>query len=131
MTGSPSSVPVESRVRNALEVMRDLQVRHVPVVNAAREVVGMLSDRDLAFVDRYEELLEPERFRTSLSRGVADVMSTDVVSVQSEADVTEVIDAMVAQRIGAVPVVDPEGRLVGIVSYVDILRVLGRELSGV
>lgn len=129
MTRSPASVHVESRVRDALYLMRDLHVRHIPVVNGAREVVGMISDRDLAWADRYEELLEPERFRKALARSVSDVMSADVVTVETEAEVSEVIDAMVDQRIGAVPVVDPEGRLVGIISYVDILTALGKELG--
>jgi CBS domain-containing membrane protein len=129
MTPSPATVHIESRLREALDLMRDLQIRHVPVVNAAREVVGMISDRDLAWADRYEELLEPEHFRKVLARPVAGVMSADVVTVDSEAEVAEVIDAMVGQRIGAVPVVNPEGRLVGIISYVDVLHALGKELA--
>jgi acetoin utilization protein AcuB len=129
MTRSPSTVRLEARVRDALDLMRDLHVRHIPVVNTAREVVGMISDRDLAWADRYEELLEPDRFRLALARTVADVMSSDVVTVDSEADVAEVIDAMVTQRIGAIPVVNPEGRLVGIISYVDILHALGSLLA--
>jgi acetoin utilization protein AcuB len=129
MTRSPSSVHVESRVREALELMRDLHVRHVPVVNGAREVVGMISDRDLAWADRYEELLEPERFARALAGSVADVMSSDVVTVDTEAELSEVIDVMIAQRVGAVPVVNPEGHLVGIISYVDVLHALGKLLE--
>lgn len=129
MTLSPASVHVESRVRDALHLMRDLHVRHVPVVNGAREVVGMVSDRDLAWADRYEELLEPERFRRALARSVADVMSADVITVETETELSEVIEAMIGQRIGAVPVVNPEGRLVGIISYVDILQALGKLLE--
>jgi CBS domain-containing protein len=49
-------------------------------------------------------------------------MSSNVLSVGLEADLAEIIDLMLDQRVGAVPVVDADGTLVGIVSYVDILR---------
>ena len=51
-------------------------------------------------------------------------MQGDVLSVDEDTDVAEVIDTLIDQRIGALPVVDAHsGRLCGIVSYVDILKV--------
>jgi acetoin utilization protein AcuB len=49
-------------------------------------------------------------------------MSGDVLSVDTQADATEVIELMLDNRIGAVPVTGEDGILLGIVSYVDILR---------
>jgi acetoin utilization protein AcuB len=50
-------------------------------------------------------------------------MSTDVLSVDPETDVGEVVDLMIEHRVGAVPVVDADSEeLVGIVSYMDVLR---------
>ena len=52
-------------------------------------------------------------------------MSADVVKVYPETDLGEVIDRMLDEKVGAVPVVDADtGDLLGIVSYVDVLRAL-------
>jgi CBS domain-containing protein len=60
----------------------------------------------------------------ALDRPMEDFMQGDVLSVDEDTDVAEVIDTMIDQRIGALPVVDAHsGRLCGIVSYVDILKV--------
>ncbi len=55
---------------------------------------------------------------------VADIMSSDVISVELETSLDEIIDLMIDEKVGAAPVVDDRGVLVGIVSYVDLLREL-------
>jgi len=55
---------------------------------------------------------------------VADLMSSDVISVELETGIDEIIDLMIDEKVGAVPVVDDRGVLVGIVSYVDLLNEL-------
>ena len=55
---------------------------------------------------------------------VGNMMSSDVASVSIDADVGEIVEAMLERNVGAVPVVDGEGQPVGIVSYVDLLRAL-------
>ena len=72
------------------------------------------------------EGVEVERMVVPLSeRPVADFMTGGVVGVGVDADVSEVIELMLSERIGAVPVVDEADNVCGIISYVDILRVLG------
>lgn len=51
----------------------------------------------------------------------AEVMTTDVVSVGAETPVREIAQLLLAKRISAVPVVDPEGRLLGIISEGDLI----------
>jgi acetoin utilization protein AcuB len=84
----------------------------------------MLSDRDVGGL-AFPELLGSAyagRVQTALDAPVSTLMSSNVLSVGLEADLAEIIDLMLDQRVGAVPVVDADGTLVGIVSYVDILR---------
>ena len=50
-------------------------------------------------------------------------MTGSVLSVDSEAPLTDAVELMLEHKIGAVPVVDADGKLVGIVSYMDVLRV--------
>jgi CBS domain-containing protein len=91
-------------------------VRHLPVVDLARRVVGILSDRDVRRMGgaRAAEI------------EVAHAMTHDVLTVGREASLAEVAVRLAEHRIGAIPVVDADGLLVGIVSYVDVLRGLAR-----
>ena len=111
MTKRPVFIGEKARIREAMDVLQSLEIRHLPVVNDEREVVGMLSDRDLREV------------RSDRMDGrVTEIMSTNVFSVEEEDDIEDAVELMLDNKIGAVPVVDGEGALVGIISYVDVLR---------
>ena len=124
MTEDPTTVSAHATLRRAVWLLQTLDVRHLPVVDEEGTLVGMLSDRDVRGL-AFPEVLGAEyvgRVQTALDARVSSVMSSDVVSVDLEADALEIVDLMLDQKIGAVPVVDADGTLVGIVSYVDILR---------
>jgi acetoin utilization protein AcuB len=113
------------------DLMRDRGIRHVPVVDEGA-LVGMLSGRDLAHFDmaRLLTLEGADALRRELSTPVVKVMSPDVITVEPEAELGEVVDLLIEHRVGAVPVVRPEtGELIGIVSYIDVLRVLRDSLE--
>ncbi len=122
------SVRPSDTVATALEVLSELEVRHVPVVDD-EQLVGMLSDRDLRNLGLYRlrDLASLERMQALARIPVAEVMSSDVQTVGPEADVREVIELMLEEKISAVPVVDPHtGALLGLISYVDLLRAASR-----
>lgn len=128
MTRSPIAIRQTASVREAAEALKRLDVRHLPVVDEDRELIGMVSDRDLRDLPEVSPdvaaLMGP---RVTLESAVASVMTGAPVAVAADTDVADIADLMVEHRIGAVPVVSPEGRLVGIVSYIDLLRELARE----
>ncbi len=129
MTSSPQTVGVGATIGEALAVLRELDVRHVPVVDDGDTLVGMVSDRDLSYdgplaSDDYEN----SAWSSWLDQKVADLMNSDVLSANATDGVEVVIDLMIEHRIGAVPVLDSWERLVGIVSYVDLLRLLKARL---
>lgn len=123
MTEDPAFVEGSDPISVAIDLLNDLDVRHLPVVEGD-EVIGILSDRDirnydLPLVSQTEE--DAAEFEEIL---VSSVMSADSYIVGPEDDLSEVIQLMIDQKFGAIPVVDPiEGKLTGIVSYIDILRV--------
>jgi acetoin utilization protein AcuB len=127
MTENPRTVLASDVIGDALEVLQMQEIRHLPVVDDDGNLVGMLSDRDLGPLMRtFIEGEEAQRRILPLSRRrVVDFMSSDVVSVDLDTEVSAIVEAMLEQRIGAVPVVDGEGAVTGIISYVDLLRVLG------
>jgi acetoin utilization protein AcuB len=130
MTPDPITLTAEASLDEAAQLMRERGIRHVPVVDAQGGLVGMLSDRDLAIAgpgsivaDEVDATLG-ERLATPIVKA----MTAEVIAVEPETELGEIVDAMLEQRVGAIPVLDgPSRRVIGIVSYVDVLRAL-REL---
>ncbi|MBI1734314.1 MAG: CBS domain-containing protein [Candidatus Rokubacteria bacterium] len=126
MTPSPATVMPGTSLGEAWDLMRELDVRHLPVVERGA-LVGMLSDRDLAYLDLGRTLAAEgaDAVRRALARPVVEVMSSDVVGIDVDAELGDVIDLLLEYRIGAIPVTRSDTReLVGIISYIDVLRVL-------
>ena len=131
MTDDVRTVEETDPIGEALDVLFELDVRHLPVVRG-QEVVGMISDRDLRGVGigRITDEATLDEVTARLSASVSTLMSGGVASVDRAADVSEAIDIMLEEKVGALPVVDEETQdLVGIVSYVDILRAFRTEMS--
>jgi acetoin utilization protein AcuB len=132
MTPDPVTVTPQATVAEVWDLMRELEVRHVPVVESGA-LVGMVSDRDLARFDMARLLLVEgaETLRQELATAVVRVMSSDVIAVNPETELEEIVELLVEHRIGAVPVIRSNTReVVGIVSYIDVLRALQELLAG-
>ena len=124
MTPNPVTVTSDASVAEVFDLMRERGIRHVPVVDGTT-VVGIVSDRDLAHFDLARLLMADgvETLRRELGTPVVKLMSPDVVVVAPEAELVDVIDLLLENRVGAVPVVRPAtGELIGIISYVDVLE---------
>jgi acetoin utilization protein AcuB len=124
MTPNPATVTAQASVAEVWDLMRELDIRHVPVVDG-EELVGMLSDRDLGGLDMARLLTEEgaEAVRRRLGRPVVELMSADVIAAEPESDLGELIALLLEHKVGAIPIVEPDTRqLVGIVSYIDVLR---------
>ena len=124
MTPSPITVTPEATLAEVWDLMREADIRHVPVVEAG-VLVGMVSDRDLASLDVARVLTADgaEALRRALATPVVTVMSSDVIFVEMEDDLDDVIELMLEHKVGAIPVVRPDTRdVMGIVSYIDVLR---------
>jgi acetoin utilization protein AcuB len=129
MTENPVTSTELMSVAEALGLLYELDVRHLPVVRG-RELVGIISDRDFrgfTGVDEDEAIDAVERARVAT---VGNFMNTSPVKVDPETNIREVLELMLLHRVGAIPVADLDtGDLLGIVSYVDLLRVLQETLE--
>ncbi|MBL8786642.1 MAG: CBS domain-containing protein [Deltaproteobacteria bacterium] len=119
MTTFPIALESKTRIADAIEIMQENDIRHAPVLRG-RTLVGILSDRDLRALWRPGSDMHGDG--RIYDRKVEDFMSTDPVTVEAETDLDDVIALLIDHRIGAVPVLDAEGTMVGIVSTIDILR---------
>jgi len=131
MTENPATLTAQATIAEAWDLMRELEIRHVPVIQGGA-LVGMLSDRDLARVGIGSLLMAEGAGGAGqdLGTSIGGLMSTDVIVVQPETELSDVIDLLVESRVGALPVVDPDTRaVVGIVSYIDVLRAIQDQLE--
>lgn len=126
MTADPVTISENGTLSEAIEILCEKDIRHLPVIRNG-EVVGMLSDRDIRGVGLsvFGDLKNVDKLRARLSARVASLMSGDVVTVERSTPLAEIVDLMLSEKVGAVPVVEEDtNKLVGIISYVDILQVL-------
>jgi acetoin utilization protein AcuB len=117
-TGRPSWT-----VKEAWAFLGAERVRHLPVVNKAGLLVGMVSERDLLRIaGTPDQLAEPGFLELTLG----EIMAREVFTAGPDARVRDAARLMFQEAVGALPVVD-EGQLVGILTRSDILRALLRE----
>ncbi|MBI5495865.1 MAG: CBS domain-containing protein [Deltaproteobacteria bacterium] len=130
MTRRPVTILSSTTVAQAVRTLDMLSVRHLPVVNEDGELVGMVSDRDLRGFPGGVPLPEVLPEVPAPGTPVVEIMTGNVVQAAADDPVVDIAALMVDHRVGAIPIVDPDSRLEGIVSYVDILRALvgGEEL---
>ena len=116
MTANPQCVSATDKVGTVAKLMRDADCGSIPVVDdATGRVVGIITDRDLTV-----------RVLAGGGRGsdtvVTDVMTGYPYSARPDDDLRHVEKIMVDRQIRRVPVVDVDGRCVGIISQGDIAR---------
>jgi CBS domain-containing protein len=112
MTSDPCSIDADKSVAYAAKMMRDEDVGIAPIVEGDR-LVGVLTDRDVA-VRVVAEGLDPEKVK------VSEVASRDVVTLDPQQDLDEALRLMARHQVRRLPVVEEDGRLVGVVAQADV-----------
>jgi CBS-domain-containing membrane protein len=125
MTRDVVTLYEESSLEQVLSVLGPYRFRHLPVVDGKR-VVGIISQRDLLLLTTqglgHGPAAQAREARHLEEVFLRDVMTTQVVTIQPEATLAEAAHRMLESRIGAHPVVDHHGELLGIVTENDLLR---------
>jgi CBS-domain-containing membrane protein len=116
----------DSPIFDAAAMMGARGVRHLPVVDAEQRVVGILSDRDVrtALGDPRRFLDDPRARDGVQGRAVREFMSSRVVTVGPNMSAAVAIERLLADQVGALPVVADDGKLIGMLSYVDVIQAL-------
>jgi CBS domain-containing protein len=116
MTPQPFTIGRDQTLATAHTMMQSHHIRHLPVLERG-ELVGVLSQRDLYFVENISGV--------DVSKDhVDDAMSTDCYVVAPQASVREVAATMAERKLGSAVIVEA-GRVIGIFTATDALRVLG------
>jgi len=121
MTRTPVTVQAETSLGDAARALREGGFRHLPVIDHARRLVGMLSERDVRTalgvdIDQFSKAT-----LDALTRPVFEAMTPDPISIRKGTPLADALEILTVERVGALPVVDDMDEVVGILSYIDLL----------
>src|SRR3954467_1037176 len=134
MTRKLVTVTQQDVVGDIDQAMHRLRLRHMPVLDAEGKLVGLVSHPDLMHAAS-SFLSDREQDRNALIAqvSVGMIMQREVLTVQPDDLLVEAGKLMWESKIGSLPVVDPEGHLVGIITEADFiaiaLQLLGSEIK--
>jgi CBS-domain-containing membrane protein len=137
MTKDVIAVTEETPYYEIVKILAERAIKAVPVIDAERRVVGIVSDADLLRKEEYKDraeadppLFEGRRHRTARAKAAATdaagLMSAKVVCLTPDMPVPKAARILAEHGYKQAPVVDGEGRLVGIVTRSDLLRLFLR-----
>lgn len=123
MTPKVISAHPEDGIRKTFFLMREHSIRHIPVLDENRRLIGILSDRDLRRPEWVEESLDVSHvYNLDDNLVVKDLMTTDVKVVYTYDSIKKANRFFIDHRFGALPVLNKEEELVGMLSAIDVLR---------
>jgi len=125
MSCNPATITPDTPITDALRLMRDRQVRRLPVLDQEGNLIGIVSEKDLLYASPSPATsLSIYEMHYLLSRlRIQELMTTDVITVTPDTLLEEAARIMVDHKIGGLPVT--EGRkLLGIITQTDIFEVL-------
>jgi len=143
MDASVPAISPDADARAAIELLAKVDVGAIPVVDAERKVIGIVSESDLVLGEEEADLHLPhylnimggivfvgsmkgfeERLGKAFATKVAELMTPDPVVVQSDEDAEAVARTIAEKHHNHLPVVDGEGHLAGLVTRADALAAL-------
>ncbi len=143
MDADPQTIGPEESVEAVVQKMHEHELPGLPVVDEDELLIGIVTESDLLMFDEHDDVDPPahvqimggviylgsvkrweERVRKSVASTVEEIMSTDPITVSPEADAHDAGHLISEHGHNRLPVVDDEGRLVGVVTRVDVLEAL-------
>jgi len=140
MTRKVKSLSADISAKDALKILNKLKISGLPVIDKNTKLVGMFTEKDvLSYVlPHYIEQVGDFTYRDNPKSAkkkvaqlgsipVAQLMRKEVVTVTEDAALCEVGRIMLTQKARRIPVLDKEGKMVGIVARCDVVRAMMNE----
>ena len=120
-------------IDQAIDLMEQHDIRHLPVIDADR-LVGIVSDRDILLNVGWLPLRQRQTYHRkgnhpSGPKRIKEIMTRQVISLSPTDPISAAAEIMMDRKIGAVPLIDDQGRLSGLISETDILKAFHDEGS--
>jgi len=109
----PITLNEDALVLDALNIMKEYGIGGIPVVNKNAQLVGIVTNRDL-------------RFEKNHNRPVPEVMTKEVITTSEFTNFEEAADILQQYKIEKLPVVEKDNKLVGLITYKDIIKIKAR-----
>ena len=122
MTSNPTTIEPNKTVFDAAKLMRDEDAGLIPVVEG-QKLIATITDRDIT-------LRVVAEGKDAGSTNVRDVASTRLVTVDPDQSLDEALRLMARNQVRRLPVVEEDGKLVGIVAQADVARHTSDERTG-
>lgn len=115
---------MDTPLGKAMDLCSEKRIRHLPVLDEHRQLVGLVTDRDLRYYvsPRLGTISENRSDRESLERPLHLIMVRNVVVASDDAALSEAAGLMLANRVGCLPIVDSDHHVVGILTTTDLIR---------
>ncbi|MBS4216800.1 acetoin utilization AcuB family protein [Bacillus sp. FJAT-49711] len=126
MTKDVITLTPDDSIRTAIHLMREKNIRHLPLLNTEKEIVGLVTDRDIKSATPV--FSESEKMHEQLEMPLSTIMTTNIISGHPLDFVEEVAVIFYHHKIGCLPILN-SGKLVGIITGTDLLHTLV-ELTG-
>ena len=110
MIYDPITISKDNTVGDALRLMKEHKIGGIPVVSNDNTLIGIVTNRDL-------------RFQKDMKRRIEDVMTKEGLITTYNPDLQHASDILLQNKIEKLPVIDKEGKLVGLLTYKDITKV--------
>lgn len=134
MTQRVVSVRKDTDIKEAARLLSENRISGMPVIDEDGKVIGIVSEADILasagvkkehrFVDTLKRLLGEPAPSGKRGEYVREIMTSPAITTSPDADIRDVARILDAKRIKRLPVVDEKGRLIGIISRADIIRVM-------
>ncbi|MCZ4295450.1 CBS domain-containing protein [Vibrio sinaloensis] len=122
MTRSPHTLLRSHNLADAKSMMEALDIRHIPIIDADRKLLGVISQRDVLAAQESSLQQIPENQSFTLNTPLYEIMKTGVMTVAPQAGLKESAIYMQKHKVGCLPVVD-RGQLVGIITDSDFVAI--------
>ncbi|CAG0981991.1 IMP dehydrogenase [Flavobacteriales bacterium] len=110
MIQDPITLSIESTIGDALQIMKEYKIGGIPVINQQNDLVGIVTNRDL-------------RFEKDMKKPVKEVMTSEnIVTAQEGTDLKKAEEILQNHKIEKLPVVDKNNKLVGLITFKDIMK---------
>jgi acetoin utilization protein AcuB len=125
MTRKVITVDPDKTVFEAQELLAGNNIRHLPVIDANQQLIGIVTDRDIRSALPYHFIKDScteEQREEICALTVKDIMTRDPISISPTYTIQDALLMIQNAKVGALPVVDEDGKLSGILSVRDLLR---------
>lgn len=125
MSKAVVTIEVDDSIQTAMKLLKQHKIRMLPVTKKGK-LVGVVTDRDIKRASASDATtLEVHELLYIISRiKVNEIMSDRLITVPFDYTVEETADVLMKNKISGVPVVDPEGKIVGTITQTDLFRVI-------